>query len=133
MYFVKKANLLLISVILTCLCSSCEPEEDFGFPSKIEISGGGETLEIKGSNDLPPGIIQIQVLDFNGDGNNSGIITDGKDYLDTTTDWLTVKYYPKEYKMVIVAKPNVTSKKRKLYLYLLSGNSRQEIKVTQLK
>ena len=133
MYYVKKANLLLISVILTCLCSSCEPEEDFGFPSRIEISGGGETLEIKGSNDLPPGIIQIQVLDFNGDGNNSGIFTGEKDYLNTTTDWLTVKYYLKDYKMTIAAKPNETNKKRKLSLYLLSGNSRQEIKVTQSK
>ena len=133
MYYVKKANLLLISVILTCLCSSCEPEEDFGFPSRIEISGGGETLEIKGSKDLPPGIIQIQVLDFNGDGNNSGIFTGEKDYLNTTTDWLTVKYHLKDYKMIIAAKPNETNKKRKLYLYLLSGNSRQEIKVTQSK
>lgn len=54
----------MLSIILTCLCSSCEPEEYFGFPSKINISGEGETIDIKGSNDLPPVIRQIELLDY---------------------------------------------------------------------
>lgn len=129
----KKHLLLVVSIILAYLCASCEPEEDFGFPSKIEISGKGETIEIKGSNDLPPGIHQIQVLDYNGDGNNSGPFVEGEDYLVTTTDWLTVKYSFVENKLVLIAKTNETNKNRKLYLYLLSGKSRQEITVTQSK
>ena len=130
---IKKYLLLVVSVIVACLCASCESEEDFGFPSKIKMSGKGETLELKGHNDLPPGIIQIQVLDYDGDGNNSGLSTEDKDYLQTTTDWLTVKYSDSEYKLILTAEPNKTDKKRKLYLYLLSGNSRQEISVTQSK
>ena len=129
----KRYYLLLVSVLLICLCASCEPEENFGFPSKIEISGKGETIEIKGCNDLPPGIVQIQVLDYDGDGNNSGLLTEEKDYLETTTDWLTVKYSFAEYKLVLIAEPNETNKNRKLYLYLLSGRARQEIIVTQAK
>ncbi|MDE5594411.1 MAG: hypothetical protein K2I89_02420, partial [Muribaculaceae bacterium] len=123
----------LINIFIACICSSCEPEEDFGFPSKIEISGKGATIEIKGSNDLSPGIIQIEVLDYNGDGNNSGLLSEEKEYIETTTDWLTVKYFFAEYKLVLIAEPNETNKNRKLYLYLLSGKSRQEITVIQSK
>ncbi|MDE7096394.1 MAG: hypothetical protein K2O47_02755, partial [Muribaculaceae bacterium] len=59
LFMLRKYILLLASVILFCLCTSCEEEEDFGFPSKIEISGKGESIDIKGSNDLPPVIIHI--------------------------------------------------------------------------
>lgn len=127
----KKFSILLLSVIIACIFTSCEPEEDFGFPSKIEIAGNGRTIEIKGSNDLPSGIIQIEVLDYNGNGNNSGLLSEEKDYIEATTDWLTVKYSFAEDKLVLIAAPNETNKNRKLYLYLLSGRSRQEITVIQ--
>lgn len=129
----KNLSVLLLSVILACTFISCEPEEDFGFPSKIELSDKGETIEIKGSNDVSPGIIQIQLLDYNGDGNNSGFLTEEKDYIETTTDWLTVKYFFAENKLALIAEPNETNKNRKLYIYLLSGKSRQEITVIQSK
>lgn len=128
----KKHFIFLVSIIFACLFGSCESEEDFGFPTKIEISGKGETIEIKGSNDLPPSVVLIELLNYDGDGNNDRGAED-REFLETTTDWLTVKYYPKEYKMVLVADPNETNKKRKLYLYLLSGKSRQEITVVQSK
>ena len=129
----KNQIILMLSIFLACLCTSCEPEEDFGVPSKINISGDGESIDIKGSNDLPPVIRQIELLDYNGDGNNSGLLTEDKDYIETTTDWLTVRYFLAEYKLVITATPNETNKKRNLYLYLLSGKSRQEITVIQSK
>lgn len=128
----KKHFIFLVSIIFACLFASCESEEDFGFPTKIEISGKGETIEIKGSNDLPPSVVLIELLNYDGDGNNDRGAED-REFLETTTDWLTVKYYPKEYKMVLVANPNETNKNRKLYLYLLSGKSRQEITVVQSK
>ena len=129
----KNQIILMLSIFFACLCSSCEPEEDFGFPSKMNISAKGETIDIKGRNNLPPVIRQIELLDYNGDGNNSGLLTDDKDYIETTTDWLTVRYFFEEYKLVFIATPNETNKKRNLYLYLLSGKSRQEITVIQSK
>ena len=122
-----------ILFIFPLLFISCEEEEDFGFPSKIEISADGESVDIKGTNDIPPFIQQIEVLNYNGDGNNSGAFIEGKDCIETTTDWLTVKYYSVEYKLVVIAEPNKTNKERKLYLYLYDGKSRQEIKVIQNK
>lgn len=129
---IKKHFLLLVSVIFACLCTSCLEEEDFGFPSKIKLSGKGEFIEIKGTNELPASIVLIELLNYNGVGNND-IESEDRDYLETTTDWLTVKYYQAEYKMVLVAEPNKTNKKRKLYLSLFSGRSRQEITISQSK
>ncbi len=128
-----KRILFFVSLIFVVVCTSCEPEEDFGFPSRIKISSKGETVDIKGSNDLPPGITHIQVLDYDGNGNDSGLLTEGKDYIKTTTDWLTVKYIYAENKLVLNAAPNETKKNRKLYLYLFDGRARQEITVTQSK
>lgn len=128
----KKAFLFLVSVILASPYISCEREEDFGFPSKIEISGKGETIDIKGSNDLRTHLVVITLLNYDGDG-NSDIGAEDRDYFETTTDWLTVRFYPQEYKMILVAEPNETNKKRKLYLYLYDGKSRQEIVIIQSK
>ena len=86
----KKNFILLVSVIFACLYTSCEEEKDFGFPSKIELSGKGETIEIQGNNDLPPFIRQIELLDYNGNGNNSGYPSEDKECIETTTNWLTV-------------------------------------------
>ncbi len=122
-----------ILFIYPLLFLSCEEETDFGFPSKIELSGNGESIDIKGTNDLPPGIVQIELLNYNGDGNSSNRIMEGQNCIETTTDWLTAKYFLTEYKLVVIAKPNETKKKRKLYLYLYDGRSRQEIKVSQSK
>lgn len=124
---------MLFSIIFSCLCISCKGEEDFGFPSKIELSGNGESIDIKGTNDIPPFISQIELLNYNGYGNNSGLFTEGKDCIETTTDWLTVRYISSDYKLVLIAEPNETNKKRNLYLYLYDGKSRQEIKVIQSK
>lgn len=122
-----------ILLIFPLLFISCEEEEDFGFPSKIEISADGESVDIKGTNEMPPFIQQIELLNYNGDGNNSGAFIEGKDCLEATTDWLTVKYYSAEYKLVVIAEPNKTNKERKLYLYLYDGKSRQEITLVQSK
>lgn len=124
---------LLVGLVLAVLCVSCEEEEDFGFPSKIELSGNGETIDIMGTNDIPPFIAQIELLNYNGDGNNSGLLTEDTDCIETTTDWLTVKYFSSDYKLVLIAEPNETNKNRNLYLYLYDGKSRQEIKVIQSK
>lgn len=122
-----------ILLIFPLLFLSCEEEEDFGFPFKIEISADGESVDIKGTNEMPPFIQQIELLNYNGNGNNSGAFIEGKDCLETTTDWLTVKYYSAEYKLVVIAEPNNTNKERKLYLYLYDGKSRQEVVITQSK
>lgn len=129
----KKIILLSVSLVSAFVCSSCEPERDFGFPSRIEISGRGESIGIKGNNDLPPSIFQFELLDYDGNGNNSVPATENKDCIETTTDWLTVRYLSAEYKLVLIAEPNETRRKRKLYLYLYDGRSRQEITIIQSK
>lgn len=122
-----------ILFIFPLLFISCEEEEDYGFPSKIEIPANGGTIEIKGSNDIAPSISQLELLNYNGDGNSSESIVEGQGCIKATTDWLTVKYLSAEYTLVITAEPNETNKKRKLYLYLYDAPTRQEITITQSK
>lgn len=118
--------------LMPLLFVSCEEEEDYGFPSKIKLSGTGETVEVRGSNSVAPSIAVIELLDYDGEG-TSDRDADGRGFFETTTDWLTVSYYPAEYKLVFLAEPNETNKKRKLYLFLYNGKSRQEITVEQSK
>ena len=102
-----------IILIFPLLFISCEEEKDFGFPSGIEISADGQSVVINGKNDLPPDIVQIELLDYNGDGNCNGRIVEDSNCIETTNDWLTVKYLSAEYKLVVIAEPNKTNKKRK--------------------
>ncbi|MDE5628458.1 MAG: hypothetical protein K2I69_02750 [Muribaculaceae bacterium] len=122
---------LLTCIVFSCLCISCEKEENFGFPSKIEISDKGGTIELESSNDLTPTIKQIELLDYNGEGNSSPLYIENPECIEVTTEWLNVKYYSIANKLVLTAEPNLTDQKRILYLYLYSGNAEQEIRVTQ--
>lgn len=126
----KKLMIMLAGVLFAWLCTGCESEEDFGFPSKIELSGAGETVVLKGTNSLPVAVSGLDLLDYDGDG---GSMNTDDGCITATTDWLTVRYSTPEYKLSLVAEPNGTGKKRKLYLYLYSGNGRQEITVVQSK
>lgn len=129
--FMKSNFALLLSVIFLCLCSSCLEEEDFGFPSGIEMSAKGESIDIDGTSELPPSVGQMELLDYEGDGNNSSLIVGDEECIEVSTDWLTVRYSERDYKLTFIAEPNMTGKKRRLYLYLYSGYSWQEIKVVQ--
>lgn len=103
--------------MFSCLCISGEKEGDFGFTYKIEISTDGEYVDIKGTNEITPFIQQIELLNYNGDGNNSGDFIEGKDCIEDTTDRLTVKYYSAEYRLIVIAEPNKTDKERELFNY----------------
>lgn len=129
----KQKIVVLLSLIFALAFTACEQEEDFGFPSKIELSGKGEPIEVKGVNELSHKVIHFELLDYNGDGNSSDRIDDGQNCIEASTDWLTVKYLSAENKLVFIAEPNESGKNRKLYLYLYDGRSRQEITVAQSK
>lgn len=127
----KSLLILLTSIVFSCLSISCEEEQNFGFLSKIEISDKGGTIELESSNDLTPTIKQIELLDYNGEGNSSPLYIENPECIEVTTEWLNVKYYSIANKLVLTAEPNLTDQKRILYLYLYSGNAEQEIRITQ--
>ncbi|MDE5787936.1 MAG: hypothetical protein K2H79_05275 [Bacteroidaceae bacterium] len=128
----KNFFLLIAAVAGTLLCTSCEQEEDYGYPSKITLSGKGETTRLSGDEGFPPRLMGIDLLDYNGNGNHSRQSAEG-DTLIVTTKWLTVKSPASENKLILMAEPNDSHKKRKLYLYLYYGGTRQEVTVVQSK
>lgn len=109
---------------------SCEKEEDFGYPSSVEMSSNGETVELYGSYEYSH-IAHIEILDYDGNGNGNGYDSDDAESFSVTNDWLTVESPRAENKLILSAAPNSSGKKRKLYLHLYCGGNRQEIKVIQ--
>lgn len=128
----KKWLAMLVYAVYSLMCISCEEVEDLGFPTKIELSGNGESFVINGKRDTAPYILSIEILDYDGNG-NSGHLEDGADCIEATTDWLNVRYYQADNRLALTAAPNDTQKVRKLYVYLYTGYSRQEIKVVQFR
>ena len=128
-----KILVAMMAVILASCFVSCMEKEDFGYPSKINFPAGGDTLSFTG-NKLKPGedvISGIELLDYDGNGGKPSFNSDGD--LTVTTDWLTVTLSLDDNTMQLVAEPNLTKKKRKLYLYIHSGRGWQEITVQQAK
>ncbi len=107
---------------------SCEKEKDYGYPSSVEMSANGETIELYGSSEYSH-ITHIEILDYDGNGN--GYDSDEAESFSVTNDWLTVESPRAENKLILSAVPNSSGKKRKLCLYLYFGGNRQEIKVIQ--
>lgn len=108
---------------------SCEKEENYGYPSTVLMSAAGETVELCGSSEYPF-IQHIEILDYDGDGNGMGYGSDDEEFLSVTTGWLTVES-PRTENIILSSAPNTSGKKRKLFIYLSCGGSRQEIKVIQ--
>lgn len=127
--FVKFLMAMIAVAFATCFVS-CLEKEDFGYPSKINLTAVGDTLTLTGSSLKARNIIGIELLDYDGNGNSSyGESSD----LTVTTEWLTVSLSLDENKMQLIPEPNITKKKRKLYLYIHSGRGFQDITVQQAK
>lgn len=127
--FVRILGAIIVAVMVSCLVS-CLEKEDFGYPSKINLTAVGDTLTLTGSSLEARKIIGIELLDYDGNGNSSyGESSD----LTVTTEWLTVSLSLDENKMQLIPEPNITKKKRKLYLYIHSGRGFQDITVQQAK
>lgn len=127
----KKYLVLLCGIIFALVCVCCEEEEDFGYPSKIILPDKGDKIIFNGSDAIPY-VHSMELLDHDGNG-NSGTVSESGDPLTVTTEWLTVESSPTDNRITLIAEPNGTKKDRKLYLYLYSGYSRQEITVIQQK
>lgn len=107
----------------------CDTSDNFGYPSKITLPHEGGEKIITGEEVL---FYNIEVADYNGDGNSVSINPDiSNDSLVVSYDWLTVKTKIMDSKITLVAQPNKTRKRRKLYVMGSYNNDLIEIKVEQ--
>ena len=120
----------LIALVTTALASlcSCFPEDNHGFPKKINFSsdGGSQIIKGDGTGDL----YSFTIFEEKDLDNYKEFFNMEMDSL--TYEWLTFRPGPSVYKEVeLTAIPNETHKNRSMTLLLSFGNSRGTLKVTQ--
>ena len=113
---------LLFAVLMF---NSCE-EDKWGWDNKVVFSAAGGTQEVDGDED----IYTLSIGDGNGDEKSAveiaGLMT-------VTYDWLTASAVKNTDEIILVAEPNKTGKKRKLYVYGMIRNRAMDITVVQDK
>ena len=125
-----KKIILYIQVCVLCvlsfLCTSCFSKEDFGYPETISFPAEGG--EIAATGEVPFWDAEIQ--DYKG--NQGRKVYNTEDMEAVEYDWLRVEYKLNGTDEIrVIAKPNSTSKSRKLYIELYSGPEYDVIEVKQ--
>jgi hypothetical protein len=120
-----KRKILLAFLFIPFLFTSCDTDDNFGYPSKITFQKEGGTIFCSGAKSC----YLIEIDNYNGNGAGSGVRD--TDSIRVAYDWLTVKCkrYDKQLKMT--AAPNPSRKKRTLYVYPAIFDTPAEIKVEQ--
>ena len=105
--------------------SSCE-EARWGYDNKVIFSANGGTEDEDGDNS----IYHLSIGDYNG--NEKGAIEEAG-VMTVTYDWLTATAVKGDNEIILIAAPNKTGKKRKLYVYGAIDNRSTDITVIQDK
>lgn len=119
-----KSILLLGSFMALC---ACDTSDNFGYPSKIIMTNEGCERIVTGEVAFD----NIEIANYNGDGNSQSPNPEISDSFTVSYDWLTIKTKNYDKKVVLIAEPNKSGKRRKLYVMGSSCNDLIEIKVEQ--
>lgn len=122
----KITTTLLLFGSFMALCA-CDTSDNFGYPSKITMTHEGCERIITGDIAFD----NIEIANYNGDGNSKSPNPDESDSLTVCYDWLTIKAKNYDKKLFLIAQPNKSGKRRKLYVMGSSCNDLIEIKVEQ--
>ena len=118
-------NLLLAVVMLIPFTLVSCGGDNFGYPSKITFGKDGGTINCPGAS----GFYVVEIDDYNGTGASSfGPDTDS---IRVTYDWLTAKCKKFGTQLKLIATPNHSGKKRRLYVYGAVDDDNAEIEVVQ--
>lgn len=120
-------RLLLIVALMAAVLSfnSCE-EDQFGYDNRVVFSANGGTEDVDGDRS----IYHLSIGDYAG---NEKSATEIAGIMTVTYDWLTVTAVKGDDEIHLVAAPNKTGKKRKLYVYGAIDNRSTDITVIQDK
>ncbi len=127
----KKSAFLLLACLLLA-CASCIPLDNHDYPSKVTFSKKGGEKIVYGTESIG----DIVINDYNATvSGHSNYYTDAQetDTLCVTCEWLTIKQPLGSNKLILIAEPNTTKKKRRLYTHMDFGPTRGEIIVKQSK
>lgn len=121
-----KRFLLIVAFILVAFAfNSCE-EDRWGWDNKVVFSAAGGEEDVDGDRS----IYHLSIGEYNGNEKSAvevaGVMT-------ITYDWLTATAVKGDNEIVLIAQPNKTGKKRKLYVYGAIDNRSTDITVIQDK
>ena len=112
---------LLLSIFAL---NSCE-EDKFGYDNKVTFSARGGEEEVDGDD----AIYTLSIGDYNGNEKQA----EGEVIMVANYDWLTASAVKGSTEIKLIAEPNTTGKRRKLYVYGMVRNKVIDITVIQDK
>jgi hypothetical protein len=121
-----KRFLLIAAFILVAFAfNSCE-EDRWGWDNKVVFSAAGGEEDVDGDD----AIHTLSIGD--GRGDEKGAVEIGG-IMTVTYDWLTATTVKGGDEIHLIAQPNKTGKRRKLYVFGMVGNRTMDITVVQDK
>jgi hypothetical protein len=114
-----------VAILLSVFAfSSCE-EDKFGYDNRVVFSARGGEEEVDGD----ASIYTLSIADYNGKEKSA----EGEVIMVVNYDWLTASAVKDSNEIKLIAEPNNTGKKRKLYVYASVQNKVIDITVVQDK
>lgn len=121
-----KRFILVVALLLSAFAfNSCE-EDRWGYDNRVVFSALGGEEDVDGEGPLHT----LSIGDGAGDEN---FAVEAGGLMTVTYDWLTATLIESDNEIHLVAAPNKTGKKRKLYVYGMVGNRVMDITVVQNK
>lgn len=121
-----KRSVFIVALILSVFTlNSCE-EDQWGYDNKVIFSAQGGEEDVDGD----ASIYHLSIGEYNG---NEKAATEIAGVMTVTYDWLTATAIKGDNEIHLIATPNKTGKKRKLYVYGAIDNRSTDITVIQDK
>ena len=121
----KRFLLIVVFILVAFAFNSCE-EDRWGWDNKVVFSAAGGEEDVDGDD----AIHTLSIGDGRGDEKEAveigGIMT-------VTYDWLTATTVKGGDEIHLIAQPNKTGERRKLYVFGMVGNLTMDITVVQDK
>ena len=120
-----KRMIFAMAILLSAFAfTSCE-EDKYGYDNRVTFSARGGTEDVDGDDP----IYTLSIADYDGNEKQA----EGEVIMVVNYDWLTASAVKNSTEIKLIAEPNNTGKKRKLYVYGMVRNKVIDITVVQEK
>lgn len=119
--------LFALSLAVMAVFSSCNSEDNHGYPEEVNFPKEGGTKTAKGDESFA----FCSISDYDGNESVTAGVSDGEVF-ELSYEWLTIRSVSFSKELTIIAQPSESNKKRVLYINgNFAGNEEAEIKVVQ--
>lgn len=120
-----KRMIFAMAILLSAFAfTSCE-EDKYGYDNRVAFSARGGTEDVDGDDP----IYTLSIADYDGNEKQA----EGEVIMVVNYDWLTASAVKNSTEIKLIAEPNTTGKRRKLYVYGMVHNKVIDITVIQDK